>query len=281
MKLQGIKPIENMTQVDRIEMNLHDYFRNENFLPGDSIPKEIELAEAMGVSRTAMREALTRFKTLGIIESKKNRGMVITEPDVLQNMNRVLNPQLLHQDTMQDFFELRLVIELGIADLLYVRKTDEDIKKLEEIVDKENAAKSKAEKLKWDIEFHATLYKISGNHTIERFQRTLMPVFDYMKNTLHIRSQEQTADYVSHKVLIQILKTGTVERLSPRHVQAFNAILRTDKIKRFNHKKRRCCASPFFLARKVIINSLDFYLYPSFCCTLGSGSGLTPKSGTT
>ena len=73
MKLQGIKPIENMTQVDRIEMNLHDYFRNENFLPGDSIPKEIELAEAMGVSRTAMREALTRFKTLGIIESKKNR----------------------------------------------------------------------------------------------------------------------------------------------------------------------------------------------------------------
>jgi len=211
MKLQGIKPIENMTQVDRIEMNLHDYFRNENFLPGDSIPKEIELAEAMGVSRTAMREALTRFKTLGIIESKKNRGMVITEPDVLQNMNRVLNPQLLHQDTMQDFFELRLVIELGIADLLYVRKTDEDIKKLEEIVNKENAAKSKAEKLKWDIEFHASLYKISGNHTIERFQRTLMPVFDYMKNTLHIRSQEQTADYVSHKVLIQILKTGTVE----------------------------------------------------------------------
>ncbi|WKK59429.1 FadR/GntR family transcriptional regulator [Sphingobacterium sp. BN32] len=211
MKLQGIKPIENMTQVDRIEMNLHDYFRNENFLPGDSIPKEIELAEAMGVSRTAMREALTRFKTLGIIESKKNRGMVMTEPDVLQNMNVVMNPRLLNQDTMQDFFELRLVIEMGIVDILYVRKTDESIKKLEEIVEKEAGAKTINEILKLDIEFHSTLYKISGNHTIERFQRILMPVFDYMKNTLHIRSQEQTEDYVSHKVLIRILKTGTVE----------------------------------------------------------------------
>lgn len=211
MKLQGIKPIENMTQVDRIEMNLHDYFRTENFLPGDSIPKEIELAEAMGVSRTAMREALTRFKTLGIIESKKNRGMVMTEPDVLQNMNVVMNPRLLNQDTMQDFFELRLVIEMGIVDILYVRKTDESIKKLEEIVEKEAGAKTINEILKLDIEFHSTLYKISGNHTIERFQRILMPVFDYMKNTLHIRSQEKTEDYVSHKVLIRILKTGTVE----------------------------------------------------------------------
>lgn len=211
MKLQGIKPIENMTQVDRIEMNLHDYFRNENFLPGDSIPKEIELAEAMGVSRTAMREALTRFKTLGLIESKKNRGMVMTEPDVLQNMNVVMNPRLLNQDTMQDFFELRLVIEMGIVDLLYVRKNDESIKKLEEIIEKEANAKTINESLKLDIEFHSTLYKISGNHTIERFQRILMPVFDYMKNTLHIRSQEQTEDYVSHKVLIKILKDGTVE----------------------------------------------------------------------
>lgn len=211
MKLQGIKPIENMTQVDRIEMNLHDYFRNENFLPGDSIPKEIELAEAMGVSRTAMREALTRFKTLGLIESKKNRGMVMTEPDVLQNMNVVMNPRLLNQETMQDFFELRLVIEMGIVDLLFVRKSDDSIKKLEEIVQKEANAKTINESLKLDIEFHSTLYKISGNHTIERFQRILMPVFDYMKNTLHIRSQEQTADYVSHKVLIKILKDGTVE----------------------------------------------------------------------
>src|SRR5690606_15844607 len=114
LNLTKLRPIEQMTQVDRIEMNLQEYFRSENFLPGDPIPKEIELASAMGVSRTAMREALSRFKTLGIIESKKNRGMVITRPDVLNNMHRVLNPQLLDLDTMKDIFELRLVIEMGI-----------------------------------------------------------------------------------------------------------------------------------------------------------------------
>lgn len=224
MKLEGLKPIENMTQVDRIELNLHDYFRNKNFSPGDAIPKELELAEAMGVSRTAMREALTRFKTLGIIESKKNRGMVITEPDALQNMNHVLNPQLLHQNTMQDFFELRLVIEMGIIDLLFIRKKPEDLRQLDDIVAREEAATSTSEKLKLDIEFHAALYKMSGNHTIERFQRVLMPVFDYMENTLHIRRQEETDDYVSHTVLIQILREGTAEEFKQamyRHLQQY------------------------------------------------------------
>ncbi|MBG6233526.1 DNA-binding FadR family transcriptional regulator [Pedobacter sp. CAN_A7] len=211
LQLQGIKPIETMSQVDRIEINLYEYFRNENFIPGDSIPKEVELAEAMGVSRTAMREALTRFKTLGIIESKKNRGMSITRPDFFQNMNRVLNPRLLTKETMQDFFELRLVIEMGIVDLLFIRKTNNDLKKLEDIIEKEEAAKSKSDKLKLDIEFHSTLYQISGNYTIERFQKILMPIFDYMNHDLHIRSQEENEDYISHRVLLKILENGKAE----------------------------------------------------------------------
>jgi len=209
--LSKIRPIEQMTQVDRIELNLQEYFRNENFLPGDPIPKEMELAAAMGVSRTAMREALSRFKTLGIIESKKNRGMVITRPDVLNNMRRVLNPQLLDLDTMKEIFELRLVIEMGIADILFIRKTDDDLKKLEDIIRREDHASTKNEKLKYDIEFHSMLYQISGNGTIERFQKILLPIFDYVDNGLHVRSQEQTDDYVSHHKLLNVLRNGTAE----------------------------------------------------------------------
>src|SRR5690606_33416178 len=100
------------TQVDKIEMTLQEYFRSENFQPGDALPKELALAEAMGVSRTAIREALSRFRTLGIIESRKNRGMIFTKPDVFNNMERVLTPRLLDEETMNEIFEMRLVIEL-------------------------------------------------------------------------------------------------------------------------------------------------------------------------
>jgi DNA-binding FadR family transcriptional regulator len=207
----SIKRIEYSTQVDKIQQKLEEYFRFENFKPGDPIPKETELAEAMGVSRTAIREALSRFKLLGIISSRKNRGMIITQPDLLGSMGRVLNSKLLDGQTMKEIFEFRLVIEMGIGDILFLRKTDENLKELEEIVIGEEKTENKIERTNYDVKFHSTLYKISGNDTILRFQNLLLPVFDYVNNSLHVRSQQENEDYVSHRVLLNVLKKGTPE----------------------------------------------------------------------
>ncbi len=208
---EKLSPIENQTQVDKIESSLQEYFREGNFQPGDPIPKEMELAEALGVSRTSVREALSRFKTLGIIESRKNRGMVITHPDILYNMERVIDLRLLDKSTMKDIFELRLVLEIGIADLLFLRKTNADLKKLEEIVTKDEKATTYEEHKKYDIEFHSMLYKISGNKTIQRFQKLLLPLFEGTKGLYSISPEEMTEEnnYVFHRGLLNTLKEGT------------------------------------------------------------------------
>jgi len=206
-----IRPVENLTQVDKIEISLQEYFKNGNFAPGDSIPKETELALAMRVSRTAIREALSRFRILGIIESRKNRGMIITRPDILNNMQRVMDPKLLGGETMKEIFEMRLVIEIGLADILFLRKTDASLNKLEQIVEKEEKTDNKIERLKYDVEFHSMLYEISQNHTIQRFQTMLLPIFEYVNNGLHVASQVQDEDYASHRVLLNVLKNGTPE----------------------------------------------------------------------
>ncbi len=222
--LKRIKPLDNLTQVDKIELSLQEYFRNENFLPGDSIPKEMELAEAMGVSRTAIREAISRFRTLGIIESRKNRGMIITRPDILNNMQKVLTPQLLDGETMKEIFEMRLVLEMGIADILFLRKNEENLKELEIIVEKEEQTTNKVEKLKYDVEFHSMLYKISGNETIRRFQKLLSPIFDYVDNGLYVAKKEENNDDVNHRSLFNTLKNGTPEefrQMMKQHLKSY------------------------------------------------------------
>jgi DNA-binding FadR family transcriptional regulator len=215
-KLKGfavskIRPVENLTQVDKIEISLQEYFKSENFAPGDAIPKETELAQAMRVSRTAIREALSRFKILGIIESRKNRGMIITRPDILNNMQRVMDPKLLDGETMKEIFEMRLVIEMGLADILFLRKTEASLIKLEQIVEMEEKTNNKIERLKYDVEFHSMLYEISQNETIQRFQKMLLPIFEYVNSGLHVKSQVQDKEYASHRVLINVLKNGTPE----------------------------------------------------------------------
>lgn len=209
--LAKLQPVVTLSQVDKIEMHLQEYFRKENFLPGDPIPKEAELAKAMGVSRTAIREAISRFRTLGIIESRKNRGMIITRPDVFNNMERVLDSKLLDGDTMQEIFEMRLVLEMGIADILFLRKTDAKLGKLEDIVNRDEKTNNKTDRLKYDVEFHSMLYEISENTTIQRFQKLLLPIFEYVDNGIHVPRQVENANFVSHRILLNVLKNGTPE----------------------------------------------------------------------
>ena len=117
-------PIQSSTMADVVELRLRDFLKKKSFRPGDALPKEQELADALGVSRNVVREALSRLRMLGMIETKKKRGMILAQPDILVSFERVLDPLILGQETLQDIFELRLVLEMGLADLIYVRKTD-------------------------------------------------------------------------------------------------------------------------------------------------------------
>lgn len=207
-KTKQPKPISSLSLVDQVEMGLRKYFIEENLQPGDPLPKEMELAESMGVSRTALREALARLKALGLIESRRNRGIVLTQPDILGSIERVLEPSFLDTNTLQDVFELRLVLELGISELLFLRKTPKSLEKLEKIVIKEENTDDRFIKTRCDAEFHALLYEISGNRTIQRFQRMLQPIFNYVYNGTIVRRSE-VDNPVTHRDLLEILKSGT------------------------------------------------------------------------
>ena len=58
---KDIERISPETMVDMVEMKLRQYFRKKSFKPGDPLPKEMDLVQALGVSRNSVREALSRL----------------------------------------------------------------------------------------------------------------------------------------------------------------------------------------------------------------------------
>ena len=203
----GLEKIVPATMADVVEVKLREYLKNKPFLPGDALPTEAELAEALGVSRNVLREALSRLRMLGMIESKKKRGMVLTKPDILGAFEKVLDPLIIDKDTLQDIFELRLVLEMGLADLLFLRKTDKDVEELEAIAKAEKYDSGKQFRIKSEIEFHGKLYEMTGNNTLKRFQSMLLPIFGYVVTL----EKKKIAGKVNHLDLVQILKKGTKE----------------------------------------------------------------------
>jgi DNA-binding FadR family transcriptional regulator len=209
---KNLQTIDTSSLVDKVEKKLVDILQKKKLKVGDSIPKEVELAETLGVSRTVIREALLRLRMMGLIESKKKKGAVITSPDLFGIMSKSLNPHILDQETLKEIFEIRLVLEIGMADFLFQRITKEDIAELYEIVKKEPLITDQhLFNISHEIAFHGKLYEITGNETLKKFQKMLLPVFDYVHHSGLLGKQIPFKNFVSHKGLVDVLAKGTPE----------------------------------------------------------------------
>ena len=208
----NLKAVDTTSLVDKVEESLVELLQQRKLKVGESIPKEVELAEALGVSRTVIREALLRLRMMGLIESKKKKGAVITSPDLFGIMSKSMNPHILDQETLKEMFEIRLVLEIGMADFLFQRIKKEDIDELREIVSKEPPVTDyHLFNIDHEIAFHGKLYEITGNETMKKFQKLLLPIFDYVHNSGLLKKETLLRKYVSHKGLVDILENGSPE----------------------------------------------------------------------
>ena len=217
-QLKNMKPVDTGSLVDKVEVRLLAFFKENNLKPGDAIPKELDFADSLGVSRTVVREALLRLRTLGLVESKKHRGMILKQPDIINNFERIMDPTLLGEDTLKQLFELRMILEMGMADFLFENKKQKDMDELEEIVAAEESTDTGKIRFTLDKEvaFHGKLYQMSNNTTLQKFQNLLLPVFNYV----YLKETENSdlddyhfsgGKFVSHRMLFENLKVGTPE----------------------------------------------------------------------
>lgn len=225
---KGVKPIENISLVDRVERRIIRYIKENKLQYGDALPKEMDFAQSLGVSRTAVREAMLRLRTLGLVESKKHRGMILVKPDLVNNFERMLDPAILDDKMLSYLFELRLMLEIGMIDFLFQRKTQKQIEELEAIVN--NSAEKKCDLqnfyLESEISFHGKLYEMSGNELLQKFQNVLLPIFQYVHEQTKLEDScpiEEGVKRVTHKDLLEELKNGTpasLRELMRQHLES-------------------------------------------------------------
>ncbi|MES1223324.1 MAG: FCD domain-containing protein, partial [Bacteroidota bacterium] len=64
-----------------------------------------------------------------------------------------------------------------------------------------------------EIKFHGKLYEITRNETMKKFQKLLLPVFDYVHSSGLLKKFTPDRKYVSHSGLIEIIENGSAEQL--------------------------------------------------------------------
>ena len=177
---------QTVTLVDQVEGKLLNFFRSNKLKPGDAIPREQDLAEALGVARSVLREALSRLRMLGMVESRTRRGMVLREPHLLGGLQRVLDPEILGDETLFNLLGFRVALELGICDCIFDNLTDRHIMELKSIVRKGVMYENNLYLPVSEHQFHSKLYEITGNHMIMQFQEIIYPVSVFVRNKFKV-----------------------------------------------------------------------------------------------
>lgn len=209
----------HLTLVEQTQKNILSYIANNPEIK--QFPKEQEFAEILGVSRGVLRESLSQLRALGIIETRRKKGTVVVSPNVFGVLKPLIGSGVLDRKSLTDLYQLRLMLEIGAADFIFMGKNEKFMAELDEIVGEEaeldqqmNLAQDYdkkyeiAEKLKdVDIKFHAKLFEITGNQDLMDFQFIVRHLFSLysprMKKDYHDRN------IVSHIGLFNLLRNGT------------------------------------------------------------------------
>ncbi|PTX52203.1 DNA-binding GntR family transcriptional regulator [Melghirimyces profundicolus] len=185
---------------ERVFSLLREWITDGTLQPGEKIV-DSELAQAIGVSRTPVREALQMLELQGFVEmhpGKETKVSGLSEADVFQ-----LYPPLAVLDSLA-------------SELAADRMEKETVRELEGINEKfakavEDRDRNRA--LEWDERFHRTIVEASENPYLADFTSVLQLHIRRLKFVFFDPSMVPAQTSVEeHRAIIEALKTGDGKR---------------------------------------------------------------------
>ncbi|NDY90430.1 FadR family transcriptional regulator [Ideonella sp. TBM-1] len=173
--------------------------REGQLQPGQRLPTEAALVERFGVSRTVVREALSRLKTLGLIESRQGSGAYVRRPPEAATAQPLLLAPDGSVEAVLQMVEVRRALEAEAAALAAARVTPATLAPIQAALQTlEAAVAAGSEGVEEDMAFHAAIAQAAGNPFL---LATLAHLGQFLTGAMRVtRANEATQDRMQQEV---------------------------------------------------------------------------------
>jgi len=161
----------------RVAEALSAEIRSGRLKPGDKLPTEPELVKQFSVSRTVVREAVSRLKSIGLIDSRQGSGVFVLEA--------ALSPlsfdasDVVSKNSVIQMVELRRALEAEVADLAALRRASTDVTLIRQaLVALNKAVADGGDGVQQDVAFHLAIANAAKNPY-------LLSTLQYLRGFLH------------------------------------------------------------------------------------------------
>jgi DNA-binding FadR family transcriptional regulator len=150
---------------DQISEALHTRIARGEIAPGSRLPTEQELSAEFGVSRTVVREAISRLKSEGLVETRQGAGAFVRQ-DRLGMPFRIAPDSVESAQGTVEILELRLAVESEAAALAAERASGEQLQAIRTALDAVRAAFERGgDGIDEDLQFHRAIAQATNNST--------------------------------------------------------------------------------------------------------------------
>ena len=185
--------------------------------PGDPLPSERELTEQLGVSRTALREALKVLESMGMLEAHVGRGRYVTGPaNNSQSLALVRNWLHAHREEIEDLNEIRTAMEGIAVGRLAPEARVETANRLHAIIAEAQRAVASgdfARAAALDSEFHRTLCGGTKNRPLQALVEGLIDAAQEAALAVYALPAAAFASLREHSEIARALAGGDITKV--------------------------------------------------------------------
>jgi GntR family transcriptional repressor for pyruvate dehydrogenase complex len=197
--------------------------------PGDKLPSERELAEALDVSRSSIRDAIRGLELMGLVEPRQGAGTIVREVSTDSLVNPFASILKQKQALVGELLDFRKMLEPPLAARAATHASPDEISEMEEILQRQEKRLARGETtIAEDAEFHYSVALASGNSVVLKVLDTLMDLLrDSRERSLQVEGRPQKS-LAGHRRILAAIKRHDAEAAKAamrRHIEDVEEIV--------------------------------------------------------
>lgn len=192
---------------------LVNYLSSGNLQPGQKLPGERALSEALGVGRAALREAIKSLILLGLLEQRQGDGTYLTSKpsDLLPSV--IEWGLLLGTHEIRELVEARQHLEVVLAGLAARNRDEESLARLRAIVKEMEAAGTDYQRyIDADVEFHMEIARASRNGVLGGVLGNIRSLLLVWTTRVITAAQETETSLAMHVPVLEAIEKGDARK---------------------------------------------------------------------
>lgn len=208
MNLEVLSISENQGVQNTVINKIRELINYKNIEPNEKLPSERMLSEKFEVSRGMVREAIHKLEFYGLLKSIPQSGTFVANVGPIA-MNGIIDDILeLNTPDFKDLVETRILLELKTVKLACLRRTEEDLERMESALNAfEEKVSNNENAVQEDLLFHLAIAKASKNSTMNTFMLSITPEIITNFAKYHVCDENQSVRGIQeHKDIFEAIK---------------------------------------------------------------------------